>query len=645
MRKQLLFILAALMLSWSASAQMVLEFNTNLSEGKTITLPLYGDVNVTVNWGDANSEAYTTEGNQEHTYAAEGTYTVSITGSLTQFGNGWDETLIMDKLVKVTSFGNIGLTSLSGAFYNATNLEELPSELPSSVNSLEAMLCGATIFNGDIGNWNVSNVTDMHGMFWNAAAFNQNISSWNVSNVTKMRTMFYEAAKFNQDISGWNVSNVTNMHGMFRYATAFNQNINTKIINLGEPNQYVAWNVSKVTDMVGMFLEAMAFNGDISSWNVSNVTDMWGMFYDATAFNQNIGEWNVSKVNRMSDMFNGAKAFNQNIGGWDVTSVTKMTTMFYGVTLSTSNYNNLLIGWAGKIVKNNVVFGAGNSQYSLGAAANARAVLAGTYNWTITDGGVLNVLTVLTIAPSEITATTATSGGDIVYDGGSPVTARGVVWATSANPTIESNTGITADGDGMGTFTSSITGLIENTSYYVRAYATNANGTEYGDNIEFTTKKATFTVTFIVTDNSVPFTGASISINEQTLTSNAEGIATIELKNGVYPYSVTASNHPAHEGSITVNEAAVVEDVLFLHVGVKSNSLVNIGLYPNPFSNEIRIANAIDAKRIVITTVTGELVLNQPAMQVVETNLSSGIYLITIIANDGSKVIRKMIRE
>ena len=220
-----------------------------------------------------------------------------------------------------------------------------------------------------------------------------------------------------------------------------------------------------------------------------------------------------------------------------------------------------------------------------------------------------------------------------------------MVWATSVNPTIESNTGITADGTGVGAFNSRITGLTENTSYYVRAYATNANGTEYGESMGFTSDKTTFTVTFTITDNSVPFTGASISINEQTLTSNAEGIATIELKNGVYPYSVTASNYPAHEGSITVNEAAVVEDVLFLHVGVKSNSLVNIGLYPNPFSNEIRIANAIDAKRIVIINAMGKVVFNQAAKQVVETNLPSGIYLITIIANDGSKVIRKMIRE
>ena len=88
MKKQLLFILISLMLSWSASAQMVLEFNTNLSEGKTITLPLYGTVNATVNWGDGNNNTYTVEGLQEHTYAAEGTYTVSISGSLTHFGYG-----------------------------------------------------------------------------------------------------------------------------------------------------------------------------------------------------------------------------------------------------------------------------------------------------------------------------------------------------------------------------------------------------------------------------------------------------------------------------------------------------------------------------------------------------------------------------
>ncbi|MDD2550668.1 MAG: hypothetical protein PHD00_11305, partial [Bacteroidales bacterium] len=149
MKKQLLILLTALMLSLGASAQMVLQFDTNKSAGTTITLPLYGDVNVTVNWGDGSSNTYTEAGNQDYTYAAEGTYTVAISGSLTQFGNGNVFTPNNDKLVKVISFGDLGLTSLSGAFFRAGNLTQVPDMLPSSVTSTGHMFSFCTIFNHD----------------------------------------------------------------------------------------------------------------------------------------------------------------------------------------------------------------------------------------------------------------------------------------------------------------------------------------------------------------------------------------------------------------------------------------------------------------------------------------------------------------
>jgi hypothetical protein len=83
-----------------------------------------------------------------------------------------------------------------------------------------------------------------------------------------------------------------------------------------------------------------------------------------------------------------------------------------------------------------------------------------------------------TAAVTDLTSTTATSGGTVVADGGAPVTARGVCWSTTANPTTADNK--TVDGTGIGTFTSSITGLASGTTYYVRSYATNSMGTTYG---------------------------------------------------------------------------------------------------------------------------------------------------------------------
>lgn len=99
------------------------------------------------------------------------------------------------------------------------------------------------------------------------------------------------------------------------------------------------------------------------------------------------------------------------------------------------------------------------------------------------------VLTLTSTTPTTITTTTAAAGGNITSDGGAAVTARGVCWATTAAPTTTTGSK-TTDGTGTGTFTSSLTGLLPNTLYYLRAYATNANGTVYGNELTFTTTQA-----------------------------------------------------------------------------------------------------------------------------------------------------------
>jgi uncharacterized protein (TIGR02145 family) len=90
---------------------------------------------------------------------------------------------------------------------------------------------------------------------------------------------------------------------------------------------------------------------------------------------------------------------------------------------------------------------------------------------------------VTTVEITNVDTTTATTGGIITDNGGLSITARGVCWSTSQNPTINDNS--TLDGSGTGSFTSEITGLTEGTMYYVRAYATNEKGTAYGYEVSF----------------------------------------------------------------------------------------------------------------------------------------------------------------
>lgn len=139
----------------------------------------------------------------------------------------------------------------------------------------------------------------------------------------------------------------------------------------------------------------------------------------------------------------------------------------------------------------------------------------------------IDYATVTTNSVSNITSTQASCGGNITNNGGGNITARGVCWGTSPNPTISNNK--TSDGTGTGSFTSSITGLQAETTYYVRAYITNEKGLAYGSTISFKTTKAT----------------GIQSKNGYTLTQNETWSGTITLKGDiVVPSGITLTINP-----------------------------------------------------------------------------------------------------
>ena len=110
-----------------------------------------------------------------------------------------------------------------------------------------------------------------------------------------------EAAAIFGDIGGWDVSQVTDMVFLFDGQTDFNDDISR-------------WQVAGVTDMYGMFNGASSFNQPLGDWQVAGVTDMTAMFHDASSFNQPLGDWNVAGVTDMRGMFNGAGAMQAQPG-------------------------------------------------------------------------------------------------------------------------------------------------------------------------------------------------------------------------------------------------------------------------------------------------------------------------------------------
>ena len=131
-----------------------------------------------------------------------------------------------------------------------------------------------------------------------------------------------------------------------------------------------------------------------------------------------------------------------------------------------------------KVIRNN--FNNVNENKSVGASVRC---LKDTFS-------IVTIPILTTTAITAITTTSSTSGGNITADGGATITARGIVWATTTNPTIALSTK-TSNGNGTGSFLSSLTNLASKTTYYVRAYATNSAGTGYGNEISFITSDST----------------------------------------------------------------------------------------------------------------------------------------------------------
>lgn len=129
----------------------------------------------------------------------------------------------------------------------------------------------------------------------------------------------------------------------------------------------------------------------------------------------------------------------------------------------------------------------------------------------------LTTPTVTTAAVTNIGEHTATGGGNVTDDGGSPITVRGICWGTSHNPTT-SNSHATS-GSGTGSFTVNMTGLTAHTTYYVRAYATNSVGTAYGDEVSFVTNEHLVGSTFFEGfENGIPSTWTVIDGGESGYT-------------------------------------------------------------------------------------------------------------------------------
>ena len=174
------------------------------------------------------------------------------------------------------------MKTLKESILSSTNTGKTKFLFPKTKKELQRMIDEEIKKNGwncSLNHIKVDKITDMSGLFDNVklARFNGDISEWDVSNVTNMDSMFYDTL-FNGNISKWNVGKVTNMKNMFDNSE-FNGDISK-------------WNVSSVENMERMFVDSQ-FNSDIKNWYVDNVRNMRYMFCSSN-FNKDISKWNIN---------------------------------------------------------------------------------------------------------------------------------------------------------------------------------------------------------------------------------------------------------------------------------------------------------------------------------------------------------------
>jgi uncharacterized protein (TIGR02145 family) len=182
---------------------------------------------------------------------------------------------------------------------------------------------------------------------------------------------------------------------------------------------------------------------------------------------------------------------NSAVCGGEVTNEGSASVTLKGVSYNTSANPTILNSTTnngagpGSFVSSITGLDPGTKYYVRAYATSSAGTTYGTEN-NFTTSAVVPTLT--TVPITNITSTTASSGGAITNSGGAPVIGKGVCWKTSSGPTITDPK--TDDGIGTVSYVSSLTSLSQGTKYYVKAYATNSAGTGYGDEYVFTTATA-----------------------------------------------------------------------------------------------------------------------------------------------------------
>ena len=304
-------------------SDLIFYVDIDVTEKADLLLPVSGNVDIEVFWGDGTSDTYTqnniantvtsfaSASNPKHTYSSSGTYVVATRGNVSNIKAITDSSLANNNPY-ITTFTSVGYNTSANAFdlsfENKQNqITGLPDFLPSFIKKINFANC--TTLPASITKWNTSAVIDFTDCFKDAN-YTGNISNWNLYNAELSANMFSGSTNSTVNLKDWIVTDnkANGVNKLFSSSTGFQGDMTN-------------WAFNNNTILYGLTSGSTDFKGNMNGWDLSGINnttaDNWKLFSGSTDAQPTLTNWTLSNTTNIHGLFDGAIDPSVDINTWN----------------------------------------------------------------------------------------------------------------------------------------------------------------------------------------------------------------------------------------------------------------------------------------------------------------------------------------